>query len=704
MTTYEISVAPSEATEFKRPSKLNVLIGDVSGSMGWAIRDLVKDTIQRVRDLPEGDAVLIGVFSSQGWWKWIAARELTSKADYDFVATAIERDMRIYGMTCFSDIIGDTPQAIKPFLAKFPVVTCTFMSDGHPNNWPIDVEHKNIIKNIEALRPFITSSIVVAYGDYANRQLLGQMAKTLGGELVTAQTIHEVGEAFARVSAGKARKKRKVKVPEGKPVIVFSLEPDGSVAPLTAENGEYEVSDSASIYGLGSLELNVNFTPTVDQEYFEYAAALALLADNRVEEATTVMSNLGDVAIVRVMDTAITNAEMAKGEEMIRKALNDPSARFTAGRQPGCLPPEDAFDLLDALELLQSDHECKFYPRHEWFKYKKIGRGTKTREGYPEFTAADNPSVQFSKIVGNEKELNLSVLAVIPGTVELPDKATSKDGAELDRETVGLPKQYPCHVFRNYAFVSNALLGVTQLPASLSESVFSILQANRIIAADAVYAADEIYLLDLTAVPACNKARGKSATDWTALCKNAIKSLEIGSIIKVMKAKRNELDPDREAERPLSMTDDQFVFLEACGFRRDGSFSPPVDQEDPIDELEVRVFETKIKGGSAVSIKDFALMAAGSKKQNYVGGLMMKGQEEIDKDMPKTKGPAIDWLNNKLTTLTAEQRKIDAESNARRYAVALGGHWAKNFNEDSASFDVDGAAVTLSFGTIVKKI
>ena len=148
----------SKAAEgaIKRPSKLNVLIADASGSMYWAMNQLAKDTEGRIDNLPQGDAVLIGLFSTKGWFEWIAARELSSSNDFDYVKKLVREKFYTRGMTCFSDIMADVPQAIKPFAAKYPVVSLTFMSDGHPVVPNVQQEEQALMKAAEQIRDFLT--------------------------------------------------------------------------------------------------------------------------------------------------------------------------------------------------------------------------------------------------------------------------------------------------------------------------------------------------------------------------------------------------------------------------------------------------------------------------------------------------------------------------------------------------------------------
>lgn len=698
MKIQELS-APVQGQTFVRPSKMNILIADASGSMYWAMNQLARDTTERVNSLPQGDAVLIGLFSSQGWFKWITASELNKAEDYKLVERVIQQEFHTRGTTCFSEIMGNVPKALEPYLAKYPVVSLTFMSDGHPVVYDTQKEIKDLMSAANLVKNYLTSGAVVAYGDYANRALLSDLAKNLGAEFVSAQSVEEIGGTFARLSGAKAAKKKKVAVP--KKGLVFAME-GPAVSALDNTAGEVEVPETSQVLVYdGSLD-----TKELGSEASVYGAALALVVMGEIDEALKVMSDLGDVAIVNQINNALTNAEMKKAEDLMRAAITDEGQRFTAGKKPGCLPPDDAFDLMDLIEVLQSDDSCLFYPYSDSFVYKRTGRRSVVDPKYPKFQPDKSTGVPLSHVTGHSSELNLSVGLNIRGSIKLPEAVIFEDKTQLNRKDVGLPEEYPTNIFRNYSLISNALPVVTSLPVNCSYETYKKL-LDKGVHVDAFMAApgDPSYVIDLTSVPACNKARGKKATNWTWMAKQAIESLKIGSQLKVYKAKKVELDPEGDADKPAALSDEAASFLEACGVTvKSGVFNPPSTQEEATDVLDVRTFEVKIAKSSSVSMKDFLEMMAGKKKINAVGDLMKVAYDDIIRDMPQAKGAAIEWLKAKITDLTKQKRKIDAELAAAKFAVILGGHWNRHFNEDSVKFTVDGWDVSLVVGTTQKKI
>lgn len=687
---------------YVRPKKINVLVSDISGSMSWIMRQLANDVMLRIDQLPQGDALLLGVFSSKGWFRWICARELSEKDDYEKCKAVVKEEFYARAMTCFSEILADVPQALKPFLVKFPVVSFVFFSDGVPTTFPLEKEDAAIEVAAKALAPILTSSVILSYGDYSDRRRLAKLAQMLGGEFVATDNVIDIGESFERTARKQTTRRKKVKL-QPKTEFAFTLTPDGSVSTIDTKQEEVLVDEQAAVYSWSQQFAKTNQQPTATIDV-QYAACLALLNDGRPDDALNFLSIIGDVAMVEALGSALTNAELSRVEQMIREAVTDETKRFIKGKQINCLPKEDAFDLLDCLNLLMSDESCKFYPYHPDFKYKRIGRASKTKDGYPKFKADANTAVSLSEVVGNQSELNLSVRVTIPGTIELPEFATV-DGVRLSRDTIGLSAEFTTHIFRNYALISNALPSTTQLPICVGAEVGKSLVEKGLLAL--LPNEKEIVVLNLANIPVCNRQRGKEATDWQMMADLAYESLRYGSALKVLKAKRDELDPGRESEQSIEYTGDQAKFLAACGVDRKGAYSPPTIDEPATDVLEVRVMEAKIDKGSSVTMKDFQLMLEGKKKLNFVGELMKVGHDLIVNKMPKQKGEALVWLKDKIAEFTKYKRDLDNSLNARRFACALNGSWVKSFKEETAEF-LSGPKkdhkVTLSFKTIKKEI
>ena len=87
-----------------------------------------------------------------------------------------------------------------------------------------------------------------------------------------------------------------------------------------------------------------------------------------------------------------------------------------------------------------------------------------------------------------------------------------------------------------------------------------------------------------------------------------------------------------------------------------------------------------------------------------VEGLMKLGQDEIDQDLPAQKGPALEWLDARIKSLTKDKRTIDNGMTFMKYTVALGGHWSRHNKTDERVIKYGDTEVTLLFKQTTKAI
>src|SRR5512136_1273954 len=73
-----------------QPTRHHVWIYDRSGSMGWVIAQLAEDVCLHLDEIPAGDFVSVGWFSSPGEFRWfVKGAKLTSKSSYDDVKKVV---------------------------------------------------------------------------------------------------------------------------------------------------------------------------------------------------------------------------------------------------------------------------------------------------------------------------------------------------------------------------------------------------------------------------------------------------------------------------------------------------------------------------------------------------------------------------------------------------------------------------------------
>lgn len=665
----------------------HILILDQSGSMHWAVKQLAEDCIAHIERMSAGSIATIGYFSGVGDFRWwVIGYALNGDDSRARLYKLLRDNARSRNTTCFSEILADLNQVLAQTETLADSVSLAFLTDGHPVVPDYPSEEKSIFAAIADVNDKLSSALVVGYGEYYNRELLRRVAEAFGGGLQHLEKI----EYFAKELDGLMLVKGSrvtVEVPGGA-TMVYVVQEDGRVALLAPRAGKVRAPRGSRVMYAGRAPLRGK--EMSDREAYELA--LAHLQGGHIDDALRVLSDLGDAFLVTQVANALTNAELGAVADRIHDAIVDPSARFLVGRRVDCLPDEHAFDLLDALSLLQDDPDALFYPHSELWEYKRIGPESKPKGNYPRFHAR-NVGVPFGTLTWNESELNLSVLATIPGTVTFPDAAAAAG--------MGFDRSFETVAFRNYALVSNCYPNVPVIPASMSRITFEQLREVGMIDARETYSQDCVYAVRVNAVPVCN--RGKSAAGYSSrtLAESVVRAKLLAGRINGLNALLRELDPEGERRRDKNHTAEQDAFLQSMGIIN-GAYSPETEKQDHTDEMWVRVFEFKLQKFSSFPKLEAVRAMAAKGKFTPTGEIVWKGVTEFHTQGPVNgaKQEKMDWLKLRIADHKRERRQLVEDLNRTRFAMALGNRWFsdKSSRDDNVTeVTVDGVKYTVEF-------
>jgi hypothetical protein len=428
-----------------------------------------------------------------------------------------------------------------------------------------------------------------------------------------------------------------------------------------------------------------------------YAAAYVLLQGNKADQALQVLGELGDKKLIDGVAGAWTNADYGKAAAAIMDAVVDPSVRYLKGKDTGYLPDPNAFCLLDALDMLSVDTDAKFYPRHKAFNYKRIGVPSKQVEGYPVFMYDMDVSCGMADLVWNEDRLNLSMRATIKGTIELPD----------GWQALSLPNPYPCVVYRNYTIIKDGVLNVTHLPVSMSAITWDILLRNGMISGalndngsyvDGKWHKDTKWLVDFTAVPLINLGIASGNVLAEDLCKLMLNVYKTGGIMKVLKKKRDVLDPNQEIKTDVTLTPEQEMFLESVGVKR-GAFSPPTEKGESTDVYLAKEFRIAGKGFSSLpKVEDVEEKIRLGKKMTASQLAIAEGLEWFDKNQPGTTvEETVAWIDEAVRTFRRVQTQERAKVQRAKFGIILNKKWFPDLTaRDGAQLEVDDITFTFN--------
>jgi hypothetical protein len=437
----------------------------------------------------------------------------------------------------------------------------------------------------------------IGYGAFYNKELLSQMSSNLGAMLIHSSEIREYSPAIIKLikMTDNSEPKQEVECLVSKPLAIFTINDQGVVIlGIDEEDQKIYVAPqqgkNTNIYYLSAEKPNKKSWDKVETTSIDfgdsndplakaiYGAALVSSQQTKTDLAMEVIGKAGDKAIIDKLNNAFQVEEFGAAEEMISKAVNDVSLRFTTGKDTNYLPPADAFCVFEAINILLEDDKAAFFPYHEKFNYERIGVATSSKEGYSKFSPDKSSKCPFNTMVWHESRLNLSIQTLVKGTVQLRD-IDGKTPAQM-----GFSTPYPTFVFRNFSFVKDGHTHVKTVYLTTSEASYKKFK-NEGLVTDDTFNKDGIYGLDISRLPAINRIIATGKTSATDLCKAVLAEQKLRAQVKSLKWLRDQELGEEEEEKPTQFTDEQAKFLESNGIQlnRGGLYSPPTEKADPVD-------------------------------------------------------------------------------------------------------------------------
>ncbi len=689
----------------------HIWIYDRSGSMYSTLPQLASDLIAKAKEIPTGDTLTLGWFSSEGgqFNFMLKGFKITEKRDYKILEETINKNKAAMGCTCFSEILTDAETVIKDLSVFSNNFALMFLTDGYPVVSSYQKEINAINSAIDKINSKVTSSLLVGYGNYYNKQLMTDMSARFGGSLIHSESLPE-----------------------------FSIRMDGFMKDAR-ENGlkimvdlEAQTSKESLVFGINGQQINIyqpsgnqiEFIPTQasrDSLYMltekqprgeevklpecdllrptnreslirgVYAAACLLTQKTKSDIAMEVLSVIGDKDMIDSVANAFTNAEYGRAESKMQEAVVNRKRRFMQGVKMSYLPKEDAFCVLDVIKLLMQDDKSYFYPYRPEFEYKKIGVRTKTKEGYPEFEAKQGMiKCPLNKMTWNKSMLNLSVLANIPGHVTLTG----------DFKKHGFTNPYPTFVWRNYALIKDGFLNVSNLPVSMSEETYDKFVGEGLLDGNAWSNDDQIFVLDLTKIPVINRSIAKGKNSAADLCKRVYREIGLQATLKAYGWLREQIDPQGTSDLGKgALTADQELYLKGQGIGKNG-FSPPVENLPSTDFYMAKEFEIKVKGLSSLPKVEDVVEKSMKGGKLTAGMLLVKsGLDQYNNNLKKSASDKIKlaWIDEEIANAKKELVAVRSNIQETKFSILLGKQWFKEFaSRENNVLNLDGVEYTLS--------
>lgn len=642
-----------------------VFVLDCSGSMSYdlpRIREQIKAKLPTL--LAEDDTISIIWFSGRGEFGLLFENVKVTLKDLADINRAVDRWLRPVGLTGFKEPLDLADAVIARGNRRAALF---FMSDGCDN---VTYPREEILRTMAKLAPRLSSSTMVMYGYYADQPMMLKMAERSGGSLILASDFASYTPVFESAFAKKGSAKKQDVLTEQHPIGDFVFAIDGNdlltfgvdeissgrnvtvgwraLVPAHLE-GVFYLSQNPRAIGddkkIGSQTEPLKEEPLVSGLY----AACSLWAQRiQPKLVWSLLKKLGDVRLIEEFGVCFGKQRYAAFVETTKAAAVANEGRFVRGYDPARAPKEDAFTILDLMDLLASDERCTILTASDAFVYSRIGR--KSVDKSEMLTVKESKEIDAlleemkltigGRLVAPMKETLVKLDAIISNRKKPLRFRLDKEGIEdgysiLDlvwneampnlsfrvkqagkvdlRETTDirpeiremLPEIIRTYRYKTYTVVKDGLVHLDALPVALPRSIFDTLSACGAIDPTTepwVEKGDTVRgVIDLKKIPVINAKmiRELNAND---LADKAWKLLTLEASAKVWK----HYAPKKTSEGFAKVYGadaakwlDEHGITDHSGFRIESTDAPSTDY------YTARAFEIAVKGFSSLpSVKD----------------------------------------------------------------------------------------------------
>lgn len=713
--------APPKAVE--QPTN-HLAVIDCSGSMG---SDLPQIRAQLKKKLPkllkEGDTLSIVWFSGLGQFgTLIEAEPVATLGDLAVINTAIDRWLKPVGMTGFKEPLCEVEDLVKRIGKKIKnPFALFFMSDGCDNTW----RRPDILATVERVVGGLASSTFVEYGYYADRQLLAAMAAKAGGSHIFAEDFDRYGPVFEAAMAKHplGGKRIEIKVP-GDPIGGFAWAmADGELTTYEVSGGKATAPENTAVlYYLSptlvgareSVLFEVDMDPNGPIPPALYAAMSLFAVRVMPNVVYPILRVLGDVAFIQQFTNCFGKQAYSSFMDAAKHAAFDSTKRCVNGFNPALVPPDDAFTVLDLIQVL-ADGDAQLLLDHPSFKYSRVSRARVTadenlsgaeadrleelrtkltgersakaikviqaeidtllasKRDALKFVADDAPNgYPINGLVYNEDRPNISLRVKKTGYVDLSQRA------DLDpkvKSAEGADK-FRTFIYRNYTIVKDGLVNVEKLPVKISAALGAYLDSFGV---DMEHGGEGVTVINLKPLPIINRKMVKTVSA-KALIELEYELTKAKAAQKVFNAYQKELFPEAKLAGWISQFGEQAtLWLKEQGLTEYSGFNPKMVQAESTDVYMGKELVVTLKGYSTMPPVDKVKAKLGG-KLNGPETLMAEAIELVElflKSNPKvTHEP---WLTGQAKVMTAIVRGITHQMTRIKWGILVGQVWCSEF-------------------------
>lgn len=599
------------------PTRYTFII-DVSGSMYNDLPKLREDMKNNLANtLKKGDCFSLIYYSSNGDYGFILKDyQFTDVGALQSAQNSIDL-LECRSLTGFCDPLNLATSYLDEKNDNYSNVV-VFMSDGYENQNP----RNKVIEATEKLAAKINAGIVVEYGNYANHDLLVQMADILGS-FSFANNIHDYRANVENVLKNQYSATYNTFPHESDIEEVFSFDENGMITKYQNKEGEYKVPEGVNPWVLRTKEQQPYTMNASEREYLKLLLALIHIKQLKNESARVwqYLGELGSIELIDLYNKAIGKQRINEFLSIVQDYLADTVGLFNKGKDLSYLPAEDAYCVFDFIKDFQAG-ENKIFTRHEDFNYKRIG--AKKEQATAVLTKEDKKMManvssldEVKKLIQNKYKVNFEYATQDLG-ISLDNLVWNSSRANLSFNTYNdvivdlrqIPEfnklqpnaterlyDFYTHIYRAYTLINDGVLNIDKLPCSLDYNTLTKFHAQGLIEKDYK---NGTYLVNISSLPIVNRFMLKNINIEKFINLN-YQSLKLGAGQKVYNSLIKEHFPLSKGEGFIEKYGEEFTAkLKEWGITEHNGFNPPTVAMAGSDVYYAPTVDIKFKGISSI--------------------------------------------------------------------------------------------------------
>lgn len=440
----------------------HVYVVDCSYSMYESLPKM-KEHLKNVLSLAtnEQDIFSLIYFSSRNKCGTVCSQvPMRELGTVETVKSAIDRWLTPMGSTSFTEPFAEAIKVVGAQSGDF-ATNFVMLTDGYDNNNP----RNSILDSVKPVGSAFDSCSFIEFGWYCDRDLIEEMALTVGGLHLFAESFTDYRKVVEKTFSSDVSS-QKIKVQVNK----------------KATHAVYVNAGEIFVIDLADKEGNVIFVPdTVDKVHSVVASDVFSkqlsvehllligyygLKTNNNKLTWRCLEKVGDINLIDMYSNAFTRQEISAFTESLKEAVLDESKRFVLGRDENYAPKEDELTVVQLIEFIcQKLSGVRIETDSKLFNYSKIGRGRKHVDELPMFVATPGQTPEINGIVTNASRPNVSIRVVRQGSIKLPEN-------DYDLDFI------PSQEFKSYTVVRDGLINIKSMPLIMSESNYNLLEAK----------------------------------------------------------------------------------------------------------------------------------------------------------------------------------------------------------------------------------